>query len=190
MSNAFPTTATNPHLSALEPALVSAARPVEVLVVAHNDSRMLKAIFRALSRESAAVLEMSQDRWDFGDDQQSEAIEWALRQGNLNQLLLVGSSQAGGTQPRATLVANSENGQAKRGFERLVENVERNHSRIRAAQDRFAEQVRQLSQLPLVREKRANGELKLFGLFYQAESGGFLAYDLESGNYRALVATR
>ena len=187
MSVAYQTPVMNPHIAALEPAIGQATDPVELLAIAHNEPRLLRAVCRALSEESAAVLEISQDRWDFDDPQQQQAIEWALQQGQVKQLLLVGSSQSGGAQSKASVISQQNSGQEKRGFDSILENVERGNSQVAAAQQRFAELLHGLAENPVVQDQMRTGALTLVGLFYHSASGTFAAYDLESKKFRALM---
>ena len=177
----------NTHIESLEAVFSESKTAIEWLVIAHNDSRMMRSLSDALSRESAAVLEVSQDTWDFGGDELPEAIEWALRQGKVKNVVLVGHSQAGGSASRASLVASTTKAEIRSGNERLIAGVQLANAHNRDAQARFALLVRQMSQIPVVHSRCANGELATYGLFYRAESGLFLAYNGEQDECRPLM---
>lgn len=49
MATAFTPTTTNPHIAALESVFGNAKKPVEWLVIAHTDPRMLGSLIAALS---------------------------------------------------------------------------------------------------------------------------------------------
>ena len=48
---------TNTHIAALEYVLAKAQRPVQWLVIAHNDARLVRSVSSALKGQSAAVLD-------------------------------------------------------------------------------------------------------------------------------------
>lgn len=188
MTTTFSAPTTNPHIAALETLFAEATMPIEWLVIAHNDSLMLRSLSSALAGEAAAVLEVSQHEWDFEGEQLPETIEWALQQGQLKHLMLVGNSQAGGPSSRASLVASEETGGNESGCAKLLAGVERNHARTRDAQQRFASHVQQMLQIPVVHHRWSSGELAVYGLFYRADSGLFLAYDMNANSFHALLA--
>jgi len=171
------TMVTNRYIQTLEAVLAKSKTAVHWLVIAHNDSRMVHSLSSALSRESAAILEISADTWDFEDDELSEMIEWALQQGEIRHLVLAGHSQAGGTAIQAQLVSSNMEGESHGSFNRLVAGVQRTKTHNQEAQQKFATHVQQMSQLSVVTNRWANAELAVSGLFYRAESGLFLAYD-------------
>ncbi len=59
-------------------------------------------------------------------------------------------------------------------------------STIARLQERFAGQVEQLSQIPVVHSRWRDGELAVYALFHRAESGLFLAYDTDTDTFRPL----
>ena len=179
---------TNTHIAALEYVLAKAQRPVQWLVIAHNDARLVRSVSSALKGQSAAVLEVSQDTWDFEDKEFVEAIEWAMQQEDIRQLVLVGSSQAGGAASRASLVSDGVDVQGKVGYERLLANVKQKSIRSAEAQEEFAGQVQQLSQLPILHDKVSNQELELYGLLYRPETGLFSHYDADKDTFQVLGA--
>jgi len=179
------TASTNPHIAELEAVFDEATKPIEWLVIAHNDSRMLKSLFAALNGESAALLEVSQDTWNFGKEL-SETIEWALQQGEIKNLVLVGNSQAGGAESRASLAAPPKVDES--GYAKLLAGVKQLNAQNRDTQERFASLVQQMSQIPVVHNRWSSDELAIYGLFYRAESGLFLAYDARTDTFSALVS--
>ena len=186
MTTTFPTTSTNQHIESLETNFAEANTAIEWLVIAHNDSRMVRSLSRALSGQSAAVLEVSQDTWDFDGHELPETIEWALQQVAVKNLVLAGHSQAGGRASRASLAA-PDKGAEQANHDRLIAGVQRWNAQNRDAQKKFASQVRRMTQIPVVHSRWANGELAVYGLFYRAESGLFLSYDAEQDDFQPLM---
>ncbi len=95
MTTTLLSTTANAHIAALESVFSQATTPVQWLVIAHNESRLVNSLSSALAGESAAMLQVSQDTWDFKGKELAETIEWALQQGEIKNLVLVGSSHRG-----------------------------------------------------------------------------------------------
>lgn len=190
MSTVTQTIHGNVHLTAIQAAFSEATSQVEWLVIAHNDSHLIKSLHEALAGTSAAVLEVSQDRWDFTGSDLPEAIQWALDQGGVSNLVLVGHAHAGGADARLSFVEpGSPEGDAAdhSGYRRLVGGVQRSGQHNRSAQNRFAEQLKQLQELPAANSRQQDGELSVYGLFYRDESGLFLLYDAENDSFHPLL---
>ena len=94
MNTALMNSTSNPHIADLEASFNKTTKPVDWLVIVHKDAQTSRLLSPALVGESAAVLEVSQDKWDFSDNDLLETIEWALQQGHLKNLVLVGRSPA------------------------------------------------------------------------------------------------
>lgn len=178
----------NPHRAALASVFEATGGEVEYLVIAHHDPRLVTSLSEALGEESAAVLEVSQDVWDFRSPLWSEAIEWGLEQGKVEKLVLVGSSQAAGAVSRASLLCTKRAPQQDSSYRRLVAGTHRYRAVVSEAQENFAEQVKELLRVPAVQQRYPVGEIDLHALFYRAESGIFLAYDAGSGLFRPLYS--
>lgn len=183
-TNSF--TSTNPHIAALEPAFAKSARPIEWLVIAHSDPRLIKSLSSALAGHSAAVLELPQKQWDFDGDDFSETVEWAMRKGDIQIMVLVGSSQSGSATRGVSLRATRSKGQVEDGYAALLERVQRHLARVSDVQHEFAGHVQQLSRLPVVHSRWASQQLEVCGLFYRAEAGLFLYYDPQADKFAPL----
>ncbi|MCA9212239.1 MAG: hypothetical protein KDB27_04170 [Planctomycetales bacterium] len=185
MATTLLATTANPQIAELENVFGEATKPIEWLVIAHNDSRMLQSLSSALNGESAAILEVSQDNWNFHKEL-SDTIDWALQQGDIKNLVLVGSSQAGGAESRASLATSTKEDESN--YSKLLAGVNRVNDENRDAQERFASLVQQMSQIPVVHNRWSSDKLAVYGLFYRAESGLFLAYDAATDTFRPLVS--
>ncbi|MFK8111908.1 MAG: carbonic anhydrase [Rubripirellula sp.] len=182
------TTTINKHIESLETAFAESAATVDWLVIAHSDALMLRCLASALSGESAAVLALPQPVWEFDGGEFTGAIEWAIQQGNIKNLLLVGHSQAGGTTSRVSIVSSDAKQTPQNDYGKLLASVGKKNEENQIARSEFASQVQEFCQIPGVRQQQADGELTVHGLFYCAESGLFLAYEAETGKYRALMS--
>ena len=184
MISSLSCTTSNPHIAALEPVFAQATKPVQWLVIAHNDSQLIRSVCAALTSEPAAVLEVSQDTWNFASQEYADMFEWALQQGDIRNVLLVGSSRSERAASHASLVSASKHSQGTVGYDRLLANAKRNSARTAEAQDEFAGQVRQLSQVPAFRKQLSDKEIEIYGLFYRAEAGLFLNYDVGEDTFQ------
>jgi len=185
MTTTLSNTSTNSHIALLESVFAQAKTPVEWLVIAHNDSRMIQSLSASMTGESVAILELSQDLWATEEQELVETIEWALQQGSVGNLLFAGHSQPGGSKSRASLV--DEGGKTQSSYGRLLAGVRRSNAQIQNAQQKIAAQVQRMSQVPVVHSRWVNAELTIYGLFYRAEDGVFLAYDADNDKFRPLV---
>lgn len=166
----------------LESMSEQAKSPVRSLVIAHNDARLIHALSSAMADESVAMLEVSQDTWEFDNADFVQPIEWALQREEVETLVVAGSSRVAGPGFRVSLPTPKPKG----GYDKLLAGVRSRSARNRQAQDVFAGQVRQLLQLPIVNEQISCGRLSLYCLLYQFDSGFFLAYDADEDIYRAI----
>ena len=173
----------NPHISALKAVFAQATRPIQWLVIAHNDPRLVSSLVSAFDGQSAAVLQVSQDTWDFDSKDFKEMIEWALHQGDIRDVVLVGSSQPNGATSRASLVTARPNAPEKGGYARLLARLRQHNAHMSEVQEEFADHVQKLSQLPVVRGCWSLGQLAVSGLFYRAETGLFLHYDAAANTF-------
>jgi hypothetical protein len=186
MTSTLLNTTDNEHIAVLESAFDQATEPVQWLVITHDSHRLMNSLSRALAGKSTAVLEASQDCWDFSNSKYIEAIEWAIQQGAITNLVLIGASpdRTPYSRYRADRVRSGS------GYERLVKGIEDHTARMHEAQKRFSQHIQTLSQLPLVRRLECEGMMVLHGLFYREESGLFLLYDRESDCFQPLLVQR
>ena len=185
------TTSDNRHIKSLQSLLENSPTPINWLVIAHNDHQMIDSLSSALSGESAAILRIPQDPWDFAEEELLELIEWALQQGELKHLVLLGHSNATETPVAVSLASPLPEGDCDPAEHeignRLLDGVRRSTARTQQARKMFADKMQQLSEIPVIHNRWTNDELSLYGLFYQGDSGVFLAYDLEQKNFHPLL---
>jgi carbonic anhydrase len=175
----------NLHIAALEAALRQAKSDVQWFVIAHDDPRLVNTVLSAMAGQSAAVLQIPQDRWDFRSEEYIETVEWTLERSQIRNLVLVGSSQAAGTVSRASLVSPKT---TAGGYEKLLAGTRRQCSHVREREAALAQHLQQMLQIPVVHDRWRENELAVHGLLYRVESGLFLTYDLVTGTYRPLCA--
>lgn len=189
MTTTLPSRKTNPHIEALQTVFDNSATTIEWLIITHNAPQLVRSLEAALSGCSAAVLQLSEDTWEFRDSELTEGIHWALQRSGIRNLVLVGHSHASGNQTRASLVAPclEVEGELQNSYSRLVSGARLTSSRNQNTQRRFALQFQQMSKIPMVQDRLSSGELALYGLLYRAEDGLFLAYEAESEGFHPLM---
>ena len=188
MVTSFSTTTTNPLIAALENAFAEATQPIEWLVITQNDSRMLRSLAPALPRGSAAYLEVPQDAWDFEGKHLPETIEWAFQQADIKHLVLMGNSHAERSPSQASAHSSRANAVREAGRGKLLAGVQLSTARGRDNQMQFATHIHRMLRIPILNSRWSGGELAVYGLFYRAEVGLFLAYDVNADAFRPLAA--
>jgi len=113
---------------------------------------------------------------------------WALQQREIANLVLVGSSQTAGAAGRASLVPPKKAASGHSSYQSLIAGIQSYNVRCREIQEQFAYHARQMSQIPLVRNRWRDDRLEVYGLFYRVESGLFLVYDLETDTFKPLCS--
>jgi len=178
----------NLHIAALKRAFAQALQPIQCLAIAHREPRLVKSLSTTLAGHSTAVLEVSQDTWDFNSHEFTETVEWAFRNGDIRMIVLAGSSQSGGAASRASLVAAKPQVRQESGYARLLAGVQRHHARIAEVQEEFAGHIQRLSHLPIVHSRWIRNQLAVCGLFYRAETGVFLRFEAETETFELMEA--
>ncbi|WP_149499716.1 carbonic anhydrase [Roseiconus lacunae] len=184
----------NPYLGDLKETLLAADRPIQWLVIADDDPAMLRALQVALQGETAATLKKSWDLPIERDNHLRTSIEWSLRNSSIKNVLLVGHSEAIGAACQSVLAKSPSEGprlnlqqDAHPNASPLLDRINRNNARQQAAMRSYAEQFGLFAKIPTVKQRAASGDLTLYGLYYRAESGVFLAYDVIENRYRPLM---
>ena len=190
MSTILSPQTTNSYIELLEKVLSSSQKPVEYLMISHNDSSMVKAVSKALAHESAAVLEISQDTWDYRWEELTEMVEWALQNADLKHVVLVGHSQVGSSKTKASLIGGESEKErmSLNSYDRLIAKMKEVNAHNLDTKKQFASHVQALSQVPLVRDRVEINELAVYGLFYRSEGDVFLVYELETDAFRPLFS--
>ncbi len=69
----------------------------------------------------------------------------------------------------------------------LLRGAKRAQDLLRRAKYHFVDQVNELCEIPEVQHRLSEGKLQVDGLFYVAESGTFLLYDITNHTFRPLL---
>ncbi len=158
------------------------------LVIAHPDSAMLDRLCEAIGADESMLLPIAQRDWNLDRSELRETVQWSAEFGNAKRILLVGHSQ-GGPQEQAWTndkpTHPTRDGASRYGG-RLMDGVIRVQQRLQQAKDHFVEQLNQLCEIVEVQDQIAKGQLDLVALFYIAETGAFLKFDLASQSFEPL----
>lgn len=177
----------NSYVAALSKIFDEATTPIRWLVISHNDPQMIRSLSASMANEAVAFLHLSQDTWNFDDDEFIDAIHWALEQDSITNIVLAGSSQAAGSDISVSMT-QPDLRQAENGYAKLLAGVKLQNTRNREASRMFGSQAKQFLQIPVVHNARTKEQLQVHGLFYRVESGLFLAFDFEASEFRPLVS--
>lgn len=175
MSTTFSAASPNAFIEALEPVFDNVEKPVETIVIADMDEKLLRSLSHALGDRPAAVLGVSSDRWDLQDRQFSEMVEWALQQSDIQSLVLAGN-------PGVNIAAHDSSSEG--GYAGKLKDAQERNAGRRASQEQLASCLQQLSGIPVIHDRWSNGELAVFGLFYLSETGFFLTCNAGSSVFR------
>lgn len=182
MNSMLTDTTTDGHIATLETAFQLAETPVQWLVISHDDQRMINSLASAFKGESAAMLPLSQDMWEFTSRQFTETVEWALQRDEVENLVLAGSSQVAGRMSDVPSTGSCDNHDSS-----IVARVQRHNARSQAMQEAFAKQIQQLSLIPIVHSRWRSGMLGIYGLYFRAECGVFMQYDVKKEAFSPLL---
>lgn len=186
----------NPYVEELREQLAHQERSaVDWLVIAHNDVQLIQRLADALAGSSAAVLQLPQSSWDFEGQTLPAAIEWAVCETNPQGVVLAGHSQcscpseAARVFNRRARVAETLPCSPEASYERLLDGAEQVLARLQHAKEHLAAQVTHLCELPEVAQRLSGHTFQVHALFYIAEGGIFLVYDLPRNTFRPLTNT-
>ena len=185
MITKMPETSAAALIDSFRQARNAAKTELEWLVIAHDDERLVDSLTSSLSDVAPHLMEMPQSDWDFCQGGLAEAIEWAVNQGSIKHLVLVGHSQA---EDEIEHVSPAGLPSRSDGYRRLHAGVTRTSVQTRKSQDLLEKQLEALTAMKSVRKKVLDGDLFVYGLFFLAQSATFLAYDPDRKDVLPLIS--
>jgi hypothetical protein len=164
-----------------------AMRPESInwLVVAHNDSAMIRHLWEVIDPWTAAVLQVPQPDWDFSHTELAEAVDWALNYTQIQHLMLLGHS--GAWRSRVATAAYGvvpgddslgASGHNAEWFDRMVDRAANAQQQLQRSKQLFAKQVEKVGKIERLQSAVSTGRLKLHAAFYMSHSGSFLPFDI------------
>lgn len=185
------TKAAGPCLAHLQSVIEAKQSDVEWLVITHNDPMMIRRLSAVIDENSSAVLQMPQSNWDLDGFALPEAVKWSIAEAGVKHLLLLGHSMGATSEtaglpaaagPQATAVSKD----TQSSYSRLLEGARGVQMEISHSKAHFADQVAHLCEIEEVQDAIADGRLHLHCLFYVAQSGTFLLFDIVQQQFQAL----
>lgn len=155
-------------------------KPVECLIITHNNETLINSLHAAFGETSAAVLDVPQDQWTMDGGDLHHAILWAIRENGLKRLIVVGDSSAF---PRTRLTKHHEAGNCR---DTLSLAQAANASR-KEAQEHFRHQLIELHNSAEIVQAVSAHHTEIIGLFYRAEAGTLAAYNAKTDAFELLV---
>ncbi len=191
MNTAFKTTNSNAYIDSLERFMSAAGGPVRWLVVTHDDQRLARPVYDALSGEAVATIRAPQHTWSSASDLLAEAVDWAICQSEIRNLVFVGyvplTHHTGTPEPTSEECSSTPSAERPRGFDRLRAGAQHHTAMNLRAQQQFAADVRRITNHPSIKRAMDHHQLTVQGLLYRAAHGCFVAYDVRQDAFRALV---
>lgn len=173
------------HLESLQRQVEDSDKAIDCLIIAHNDQVMIRQLVAAKGAKGddcVAVCPMAQSEWL---SHLPAVVAWAVDAG-IDEILVVGHSH--GYQPLDAFVVSDEASVSqKTSTERLLSGVRKNSHESTESRRHFASQLTNLVNSEDLMRKECGDNFRLHSLFFIAESGSFMRYNMADGNFEALV---
>lgn len=182
----------NPYFREFEDQVSALPETCRCLVISHNDSQLVARMSQSLD-EHSAMLQIPHTDWDFENPWLADIIRWGLGTAGVTQIALVGHSAMGVSRSIAMNggqeLTSSESPGSKQPsiYDRLIDGVTQCQKQIAQSKEFFAKQYQKFLKIPEVIDRKAGGNLEIYGLFYLADSGVFLAYDDQFNTFHPLI---
>jgi len=172
----------SPHLESLQKRIDQTGESIDSLIIAHNDDGMIRQLVDAKGKDCVAVCPMAQFEWH---SHLPEVVAWAVDAG-IDEILIVGHSH-GVQPPEAFVVSDNEGGSQQTFTERLLSGVRKNSHEVTESRRHFASQMMNLVNSADLMHKECNDKFRLHTLFFIAESGSFMRYNVNSSTFQPVV---
>jgi hypothetical protein len=181
----------NPHLTNLRSLFEGKQTTLDWLVIAHNDPIIDKRLATVVGEQPAVMLQIPQEDWEIDSGSIREAIRWSIDEADVKHVLFVGHSKAEVTKAAATWIGETIGADEPRGtstsYERLLAGARRLEDQIQQSKNHFVGQIDHVCADVELAEAFAAGKVRLHTLFYMAESGTFLIYNIGKGTFVPIV---
>ncbi|MEQ8210524.1 MAG: carbonic anhydrase [Lacipirellulaceae bacterium] len=179
-------------LEQVRDAFEQSVRAPEVLIIAHSDEVAVNAIVSVFEGLPAVVVKVPQSEWGLDSDSYRRVLEFAVLEKGVSRLVLVGHSQ-GYTEDRVqswqveqgdssrVINASRESGSP------VLEGAKRAQKTLQESKQHFVNQIDGLYRHEQIGKALEEKTLELYGFFYLAQSGAFMAYDSDSSTLRPLA---
>lgn len=168
------------YINALRDLIAGESKPVDTLIIAHDDYAMIKAIVDAMPDGLFAVLPIRQAEWE---GNLKEVIACAI-DSQINDILIAGHSSGLEVLSPELLRKESQNYERENSlptYNRLLSGVCKTGLANRNSRQHFANQIARLVDCDELGEQMCNDEFRLQAIFYVKHSGVFLRHDFRDG---------
>ena len=177
MSTTFPEApVANPYVKSLANRVEQHRTSVHALTIVHDDPALMRKLADAQNDQHAITLPVCQADWEAS---LSELVGWAIDSG-IDEVVVVGHSA--GLQESYDQAGNA----ADNSLQAILAAANRTAERVDAAKRHFVGQIMGLSSCPELQHKQCHDSFRLHTLFYVAESGMLLRYEIDSATFRPL----
>ncbi len=176
MSTVFPEAqASNIHLKLLQTQVDQFDRNVDCLIIGHNDPEMITRLKNAKKNNCVAVSRTTQSEWD---SCLPEIVGWAADAG-IDEVLIVGHSHGYTPTEESSLDVGST--------DRIQSGIRRYSYEISESRRHFARQMANLIESDELKDKECSDNFRLLALYFIAESGSFVRYNISSETFEPIV---
>lgn len=195
MSIAFEeTTRPSQYLEQLQNAECDTSRKLDWLVVTYNDSAMIQKLKEFVGEKEMEMLEAPRGSEDVCSESMIDAVTWAIESAAVDHLLLVGHSWMGPEsngrlewrEGESTASKSFTSPDMQTSYDRLIKSAAKTQAEIQHAKESFAAHVNRYREIESIRSAVDSGRLRMYSLFYLAQSGTFLVFDAARQCYVAI----
>ncbi|TWU13887.1 hypothetical protein CA54_27280 [Symmachiella macrocystis] len=168
------------YIKVLRDLIAGESKPVDTLIIAHDDYAMIKAIVDAMPDGLIAVLPIRQAEWE---GNLKEVIACAI-DSQINDILIAGHSSGLEILSPELLRKESQNFGRETSlpnYNRLLSGACKTGLANRKSRQHFADQISQLVDCHELGEQMCNDDFRLQAIFYVKNSGVFLLHDFRDG---------
>ncbi len=170
------------YVKALRDLIAGESKPVDTLIIAHDDYSMINAIIDAMPDGLIAVLPIHQAEWE---GNLKEVIACAI-DSKINDILIAGHSS--GLEVLSPELFRKESHNPGRDYSlptynRLLSGVCKTGLANRNSRQHFADQIARLIDCDELGEQMCNDDFRLHAIFYVKHSGMFLRHDFRDGEF-------
>lgn len=174
----------NGYLDMLRQTLDAGDGAIDWLVITVDDAAAIRRLESAMSAvDSVALLAVPEATWAEDQPALRKAVNWALDAAPISKLVVVGASAASALAHQS---ARSGTGRERSLFGGVVQSASAAARERRHAQERFAQRVAALLELPRVQQQITAKRLSFLALYYRDESQSFAAFDPATRTFQAL----
>ena len=156
------------------------------LIIAHDEPSLVHKLQDALVDSQAILLRVPQSHWKRDRELIEQAVEETLKSSAVQQIALVGHSQASPTVCKSQLLGETsgqQNGDVQDSYKRLMRGVQTAQTQREQAKQDVIQQYNYLASTSCVAGPEGSESPELHAFFYMAETGLFLKFNPDTQSF-------